>query len=327
MLHSSKKVTDKLKISVVIPAKNASLFIGDAINSVIKQTHPVYEILVVNNSSTDDTLQTIEQFAKEFHNLIILNCETGGVSSARNLGILKASGDYIAFLDADDTWEPHKIETHVNHLSKHPGCVFSFSGARNVTMPSGKELNSYKTNPEYTFLKLLQNDFVISGSASSVVIEKETLISKGLYDENLSFGEDWDLWLKIGESNYICELRSILVTIRNFKESAQGKRYGTLQDYHRTFSVISQWNRYSNYWLRDDLETRFVRLLASDLIRNWRNALLTRDWTTKVLGTLSSTSLFKLNIALKRPFLLPIIILFRWSKLLLHEKISMKPIP
>jgi glycosyltransferase involved in cell wall biosynthesis len=104
------------RVSVVIPAHNAAAHIRDALESVLAQTHAAHEIIVVDDGSADRT----SAIAREYQHVTVINIPHGGVSIARNTGAALSSGDYIAFLDADDTWHPEKLELQANAAAEQP---------------------------------------------------------------------------------------------------------------------------------------------------------------------------------------------------------------
>lgn len=123
---------DRSSVSVVIPAYNAGPFLSDSIRSVLRQTRPVKEVIVVDDGSTDNTHEVLEQFADQ---ITIVQQDNAGVSAARNRGIDAASGDWIGFLDADDVWESGKVARQLavaarddNVVCIHTG-FFTFGGA------------------------------------------------------------------------------------------------------------------------------------------------------------------------------------------------------
>ena len=104
-------------ISVVIPAYNSAVFLPDCINSIRQQSVPLHEIIVVDDGSSDNTGAVVKTLGG---NIIYIKQENQGPAAARNHGIQQATGDWIAFLDADDQWIPNKIELQLNCLGKHP---------------------------------------------------------------------------------------------------------------------------------------------------------------------------------------------------------------
>ena len=112
-------------ISVVIPAYNAEHTILDTIKSVQQQTFSDYEIIVINDGSEDRTLELVEQV--EDSRVKVFSYSNGGLSTARNRGIARATGEYITFLDADDLWTPDKLEAQLAALQKHPEAGVAYS--------------------------------------------------------------------------------------------------------------------------------------------------------------------------------------------------------
>jgi len=123
-------VTTTPKISTIIPTYNRQDFIVSSIESVLTQTYQSYEIIVVDDGSTDNTLEVLNQFQDKIK--VIQKDNGGNASAARNVGIKHASGDYIAYLDSDDTWYPDKLSIFVDNLSlcKESGSLFMFSDFR-----------------------------------------------------------------------------------------------------------------------------------------------------------------------------------------------------
>src|SRR5713101_7619017 len=113
-----------MDITVVIPCYNYGEYISDAIKSILAQTYPVREIIVVDDGSTDDTSNQLSRFGKSVKHLYQPH---RGPSSARNTGIQAAKYPWIAFVDADDWWLPRKIERQVEALTRHPTAVLSYT--------------------------------------------------------------------------------------------------------------------------------------------------------------------------------------------------------
>ena len=108
------------KVSVVIPTYNQPVYLREALDSVFAQTFKDYEVIVVNDGSTDDTPDLLKQYGDRIH---LINQENRGIGPARNRGMDAATGRYVAFLDHDDLWYPRKLETQVAFMEKHPDCV------------------------------------------------------------------------------------------------------------------------------------------------------------------------------------------------------------
>lgn len=180
-------------VSVIIPTYNRGKFIKKAIESVLSQTYRNYEIIVVDDGSTDKTGEVL----KEFHGrseIIYLYKENGGVSSARNMGIKKAKGDYIAFLDSDDTWMPQKLERQIEYISDNPEKVMV--GTEFVIYDdSGNKLGKSGLTDEFPADKNELLVYLLSKPPllpSTLMIKKEVFDIVGGFDEDLSTAVDLD---------------------------------------------------------------------------------------------------------------------------------------
>ena len=128
-------MTEKIKFSVVIPLYNKENLVNRAINSVLSQTYDEYEIIVVNDGSTDNSVKSIEPFIMS-GKVRLINKDNGGVSSARNVGILKSNNKYVAFLDADDTWDINFLEVISSLICKTKNAAL-WGGRQRLIKPDG----------------------------------------------------------------------------------------------------------------------------------------------------------------------------------------------
>ncbi len=180
-------------VSIIIPTYNRANWIAEAVESVLNQTFRDFELLVVDDGSTDETPEVLEPF---FHQLIYIAQPNRGVSAARNTGIKHARGDYLCFLDSDDLWKPRKLEIQLEEMTRHP--EFRMSYTDEVWIRRGRWANPKKRHQKYSgwiFENLLPLCII---SPSSVLIARSVFEEVGLFDESLPAGEDYDLWLRIG---------------------------------------------------------------------------------------------------------------------------------
>src|SRR5262245_1090896 len=184
------------KVSVIIPTHNRSDFLRDAIASVLGQTYQAFELIVVDDASTETTAEVVETFDDSRIKLFRHDISKGG-SAARNTGIVKSTCDYIAFLDDDDEWLPEKLSRQMEVLLSSPpevGCVYS--GYLGVSRSTGTIAGEHIPSKRGDLSKdLLAGNCV--GSASSVVLKRECLEKVGLFDEKLPCSQDYDLWIRI----------------------------------------------------------------------------------------------------------------------------------
>ncbi len=181
------------RVSVVIPAYNHARFLPDALESVLAQTFRDFEVLVVDDGSTDNTPDVVASFAPQVR---YLRQQNAGPSRARNTGIRHTSGEHVAFLDADDTWMREKLACQVAYLDAHAEAGLVFTKIL-VTTEAGQPLYTYPHRYRYdrrAFERLLLWPY---GSMNVVMVRRVCFDEVGLFDESLRAAEDWDMWLRI----------------------------------------------------------------------------------------------------------------------------------
>lgn len=184
------------RVSVVIPIYNAASTVARAIDSVLRQTLQDFEIIVVDDGSTDDVQQVLERYGDR---VFYIYQEHRGCSAARNRGISEARGEYIAFLDADDWWLPAKLEKQVEALSLDATVGLVHAGYY-LCGVDGRILRAIHPWPgndpgSNVFDQLLFRQFI--GSPTFVMVRTAICQELGGFDESMAGGEDWDLWLRL----------------------------------------------------------------------------------------------------------------------------------
>ena len=196
----------QLSISVVIPTFNRVKFLERALKSVVNQTFPLGEIIVVDNCSTDGTSQMIRE---NFNNIKYIFCANKGVSKARNMGIKKSNFEWICFLDSDDEWNLKKIEKQVNFLEKNK--EIKFIHTNEVWYRNGTYFNQSNKHKKFGG-NLFENSLKLCCiSPSSVMMNKKIFQNHGLFDENLEVCEDYEMWLRISAKFKIGFLKEKLI--------------------------------------------------------------------------------------------------------------------
>ncbi len=181
-----------MDISVIIPTWNRAERLADALTSVFQQSVAVHEVIVVDDGSTDNTREMV---ARRFAGVRYIYQENRGVSSARNVGIRQATGDWIALLDSDDRWLPDKLERQQQLIRAHPG--YKLCHSNEIWIRNGKRVNAMKKHAKqggWIFRHCLP---LCAISPSAVLIQKNIFTDIGLFDESLPACEDYDLWLRI----------------------------------------------------------------------------------------------------------------------------------
>jgi glycosyltransferase involved in cell wall biosynthesis len=182
------------KVSVVIATYNHAAYLPMAVESVLGQTFLDYEIIVVNDGSTDNTDAVMQPYLS--HEKVRYHTKpNGGQASAKNYGIREARGEYIAFLDADDFWEPTKLARQVKLLESDPEVGVVYSEVR-VVGPAGEDIPCEPASRfrGYILPYLFGNNFL---PFSSTMVRKGLLEAHGFFDEGLVMGIDYDLWLRL----------------------------------------------------------------------------------------------------------------------------------
>jgi glycosyltransferase involved in cell wall biosynthesis len=184
--------------SIVIPLYNKAAFIENTLQSVFAQTFQDFELIIVDDGSTDDSLDKIA--ALKNNNIQLFSKENGGVSSARNFGITKASSPYITFLDADDYWYPDFLSTMYEAIQIHKkesvfAGAFEIEAAKKV-FPAAYSIALDQPFLLLNYFKASQRESIIWTSCA--VFEKSVFEKVGVFDETIKSEEDTDLWIRIG---------------------------------------------------------------------------------------------------------------------------------
>jgi glycosyltransferase involved in cell wall biosynthesis len=179
-------------VSVIIPAFNSALFVEDAIRSVLAQTMQNFEIVIVDDGSTDNTADVVKALASERVRYI---CKTNqGPSAARNVGIRHALGEYVAFLDSDDRWLPRKLEAQLDRFKERPESGLIHCTAKIEDFNGNVQRQQNATLEGHALDTLLMGNQIVT---SSVMVPKYIFDNARKFDESISRGEDWDLWMNI----------------------------------------------------------------------------------------------------------------------------------
>ena len=188
-------------ISIIIPAYNCSKSISRSIDSVIKQTYSNWELLIIDDGSTDKTKEIVEEYITKNPKLKYYHQENSGApASPRNNGIRRSKGNYIAFLDHDDEWLPEKLAKQVLLFENLDIQNIGFVACNVYTIEENNKKIIKLKNRGNILEALLEGDFIYS--CSSVMIKKDVFQKVGLFDENLKCADDWDMWLKISSAGY-----------------------------------------------------------------------------------------------------------------------------
>ena len=215
-------------VSVIIPTYNQAGYVGEAIRSVQLQTYNNYEIIVIDDGSTDNCREVVAAFGNSVR---YIWQENQGLGGARNTGIRAANGEFVGLLDADDQWLPEYMEKMVRLTEEYPEAAVYHSSARGIDV-EGRELPqlfSEPVPPGMTRSVLLRLNYLIP---STVMLRRSIVLSAGLFDQtrrSIHGCEDWDLWLRIVREHDIVGTSECLVRYRLHDNSLSANPAGMQQ--------------------------------------------------------------------------------------------------
>jgi len=242
--------------SIIIPLYNKELFIKDTLINVINQSFKDFEIIVVDDGSTDNSVSIVNKISDK--RLKVYSKANGGVSSARNFGIAKAKGDYIAFLDADDYWDNDYLAKMHQVITKNDAKLYCccnaeiLSSGKVIINPVKATLTDKSCVLDYQKLFLSTN---ISPIHTSAVIISSDIIKKYSFDENIIMGEDLLLWFQI-TLNHKCIIVNEVLSFYN--RSDANAATAKLAPFKKTFiPTLYEWN-VGEYCYNKKLLTRLI---------------------------------------------------------------------
>ena len=222
------------KVSVIMAAYNASKYISDAINSVMAQLYQDWELIVVDDGSTDNTFEIVIDFMQRDFRITYLKTSHRGVCFARNAAIAKASGEWIAILDADDIWLPEKLEKQMIAAEMNHHVVAWGSYVQHLSS-TGQILSLQKqgTTSVEEYDKLVAAGEIPFLVHSTLIVKKSVLDSIGVYDPSFPVSQDFELLSRIIFQGIVLAIPEPLVFYRIHKSSASMSKFFTQQKYLR----------------------------------------------------------------------------------------------
>ncbi len=229
-------------VSIVTPMFNAEAYVSQTIESVLSQTYSNWEMIIVDNYSTDKSKEIVHEYCKKDNRikLVKLDYNSGGPARPRNVGIKNSKGDFIAYLDADDLWQKDKLEKQLNFFQNNPDVYLCYSTYQLINENSTKldvMLEKRKKSNGCTFESLfLSFNFIPSASVMIKIYDKEVIF----FDENpkLVAAEDFDLWLRIAKSKKIGFIDEPLLLYRIHENNTSGNVSYRIS---RNWNLIQKW--------------------------------------------------------------------------------------
>src|SRR5258705_4297239 len=218
-------------VSVIIPVYNAERYVEETIRSVFDQTLQDFEIIVLNDGSTDSSGEIIKRLQEEDNRIIYISKPNTGVSDTRNIGISKARGKYLAFLDADDVWKPCNLEKKINSL-KDSGKKWVFCDHENIYEEDNTLHADRKLFKPYNIIDniLLWEAHVVPGPCSNIVAEKELFGDDIRFDTKLSSPADRDICLQLAAKEEPYYIPEKLWLYRQHGQSMSNQNYKVIDE-------------------------------------------------------------------------------------------------
>ncbi len=264
------------KVSVIIPNYNYAHFISEAIDSVLSQTYKNIEIVVVNNGSTDNSMDVLTKYSKKIR---LVNQENLGQSGARNSGLEMATGSYIAFLDADDKWDPEKIEKQILLFS--PKVELVYCGIKLFSQKTQRvivsEIPTFKASCSDAFIEHPGVSIVLSGESTSI-FSRSLLEKVGVFDPELNSAAGWDFFRRCSKFTEFDFVPEPLVTYRLHSSNMSNSSQNTIVDIRRAYKKLFA----DDFWkvspkrvrrIIISLEYSFIKTYLKN--RNYRHAFVT----------------------------------------------------
>lgn len=183
-----------MKATVIIPVYNGAAYVANAIESALAQTERDIEVIVVDDGSTDGTVAAVRRFTDP--RLRLIRQANAGPSAARNRGAAAARGEWVGFLDADDSWRAGKVAAHLARAAEMPEAALTYSSVL-VRDPAGSLIEVLHADREGWVLEPLLFGNFVWGGGSSAMVRRDVFDRVGGFDPKIKYGEDWELWLRI----------------------------------------------------------------------------------------------------------------------------------
>ncbi len=224
-------------VSVVIPAYNAQLHLGDTLESALAQTFRSFEVIVVDDGSTDATAAIAENYRNR--GVVVMAQANGGAAAARNRALSLARGKLVALLDSDDLWEPDYLETMVQFLDQRPElsiafCDLRFFGESKLVGKTYQEV--YPPSPPITFAKVAGG---VSHICLDAILRREVFSRIGMFDERLRAVEDFDLWLRALHAR--CRIEPVPRVLVRYRRHAASVSANNTVMCSATLQVLDKW--------------------------------------------------------------------------------------
>jgi glycosyltransferase involved in cell wall biosynthesis len=224
-------------VSVIVPAYNSALYIVAALNSVLEQTYRDFEIIVIDDGSTDETRAIAERYRDR--GVRVIWQPNAGPTAARNRGLTIAKGKLIALLDSDDLWEPTYLETMVQFLALHPETSIAFPDVLyfGISKFAGRRFQEvYPPNVPITFSKLVRG---VSHVCLDATLRREVFDRVGFFDEKIWSAGDFDFWLRALHAG--CRIEPVEKVLVKYRRHSSSMSLGRVQPLLSGIQALEKW--------------------------------------------------------------------------------------
>lgn len=276
---SSANTHRRPSVSAVIPAYNAADTIERALSSVYAQTYEnIIEVIVVDDGSSDETADVVRS---DYPDVMLIQQANAGPASSRNTGLARASGDYVAFLDADDEWLPAKVAEQVLVVSRHPGicvllCQATVVDGAGREVAAGRSTSGTALVEQVCFRDLLEFDLPVHMSCSCFFCSRTQLVEVSGFEDGTFRTEDWELLLRTAGLGYTVALLDRVLYRYHIRETSLSNRRRAFEG-SRQVEVLGRWDPEGTDWRGDLVSPSVYRTALSHLY--WR-----RGWIQWKLG-------------------------------------------
>ena len=281
-------------VSIIIPCFNAENFIAETIQSVINQTYSTWELIIVNDGSTDNSLSIIEQFVKQDSRITSINKQNSGVSDSRNIGVSKSKGEYLILLDADDLICQNFIELGLPEFKSDGTIGLIHFDNQLIDEKSNKLAIINKSFEGYVLDKLLMlggGEYIFG--ISSCIFKKEVLDIIGLFDIKLSNSADHDLYFKIAKHYKIKRIPEVGMLYRQHTNNMHSNLFLHEKDLLALFNNASHNKLFKSSWFKQKCFSNMYLVLAGSWWKDGKNKTKGMIYLIKSLFTYPPV-LFKL---------------------------------
>jgi glycosyltransferase involved in cell wall biosynthesis len=305
--------------SIIIPLYNKELYIKNTLNSVLNQTFQDFEIIVINDGSTDNSLEIAQKTLSNFNNATFINQKNKGLSIARNKGIANSKGLIIALLDADDIWNQKYLETIYQLAKNHPEAALFGTDFLEFYSPQNIVLSPKKIASNLKNKLFIIDSFFITSTGKNIIAPssfcfRKKITSSILFDGSITYGEDIDFYIKANLKHTFAYAYNPLVTIlcdvpnQMTKIGLSGKNLPDLDFYELRNSENLSLIKYLD----------FIRYTYANQYRESKNKLKTNELISKINF---KNLTFQQKILLKSPYWI-FILIKKIKKILFNNKLN-----